>query len=107
MPNVTFTEKEVECLRFLAKYYDQESADISIHSIPNYSDKMVARFERYGLVKGISTESLEILPKILNVVQQLDNPAVPSMKYGVFISHANEDANLAEELKNDLAACRT
>ena len=102
MPNVTFTEQEVECLRFLAKHYDQERADISISAIPGYSERMVYRFERYGLVKWISSGSIEILPKILDVVHQLDNPAAPSMKYGIFISHANEDADLAEELRNDL-----
>lgn len=101
MPNVTFTEQEVECLRFLAKHYDQEDDRIGF-PLPGYSDEMVARFERYDLVKRITTGSLEILPKILDVVHQLDNPAAPSMKYGIFISYANEDANLAEELKNDL-----
>lgn len=101
MSKVTFTEQEVECLRFLAKHYDQEDDRIGF-PLPGYSDKVVARFERRGLVKRISTGSLQILPKILDVVHQLDNPAVPSMKYGIFISHANEDANLAEELKNDL-----
>lgn len=100
MPNVTFTEQEVECLRFLAKHYDQE--DEVIGWSVGESDKMIARFERYDLVKRISTGSLKILPKILDVVHQLDNPAVPSMKYGIFISYANEDADLAEELKNNL-----
>ena len=98
MAKVPFTEQEVERLRFLAKHFDQKGKTIGWPD----SDNMIDRFERYGLVKWISKGSIEILPKILDVVEQLDNPAVPSMKYGVFISHANEDTNLAEELKNGL-----
>lgn len=97
----TYTEREQKLLRYLATYFDQEDDRIGF-PLPGYSDKMVERFERYGLVKRVTTGSLEILPKILEVVHQLDNPTVPSMKYGIFISYANEDANLAEELKNDL-----
>ena len=99
MPPVKFTEQEVECLRFLAKHYDQESEDISIHSIPGSSEKMLKRFERYGLVKRITSGSLAILPKLLDEVHQLDNPAISPMQYGIFISYASEDATLAAELK--------
>ena len=109
MPNVTFTEQEQECLRFLAKHYDQEDEIVSIESIPGYSElgddeimNMCLRFRRYSLVELFSSKSFKILPKILEVVHQLDNPAIPSMKYGIFISYANEDANLAEELKDAL-----
>ena len=98
MPPVKFTEQEVECLRFLAKHYDQEDDRIEF-PLPGYSEKMIKRFERYGLVKRITSGSLEILPKILDVVHQLDNPALPSMQYGIFISYASEDATLATELK--------
>ena len=103
----TFTEREPECLRFLATHFDQEGEVVDVHSVPAYSElgdeklfKMFFRFERYGLVKQFSSRSFTILPKLLEVVQQLDNPEVPSMKYGIFISYANKDADLAVELKD-------
>lgn len=111
---IEFSDHEQECLRFLAKHYDQQANYINVRSIPVYETlgmegtwQIVERFQRFGLVELRTNEEITILPKMIEVAQQLaeaiqnlTKQTSQTFQYTIFLSYASGDAHLANELKN-------
>ncbi len=82
---VTFEDEEQAVLRFLADIFHKGNNRCVFREIPlpekcdeQWRDKTLQRFANYGLVKWQTTAHIEIKPKLLEVVDKLNNPKKPN-----------------------------
>ena len=87
MAKIPLTEYEVELVRFCAKRYLDKGEILGYVEFPRYqelgSEQIVeihTRFERFGLMAGFSSNGVRILPAVLDLVEQWDNPPLPDYR---------------------------
>lgn len=85
MAKLTLSGHEQEALRFLAKQYDQSSQYASANQLPCFAvigreetKAMLDRFSRLRLVEWHTNESVRVLPSVLELIHDLDNPPSPN-----------------------------
>jgi len=106
---VSFDDYEAECLAFLTEHFDQKGEFVDLDAFPRYQElgrdrvmETIQRFRRLNLIGFHSRSSIEILPQVFDVADQLrvtDDDA----KYDIFISYASPDSALANELSDEIA----
>ena len=81
LARLPLTDYEKELVRFCAKYYQEKGEYLSYTEFPRYGDfgrnKVVEthiRLTRFGLLLGDTSDSAQISPTVLEVVEQWDNP---------------------------------
>lgn len=84
---IPFTEYEVELVRFFAQRYTIGDEIVNMKELPRYEEvgkeklyHIRSRFTDYGLLKGHDTESVEVLPAVLGLVEQWDHPPPPDYR---------------------------
>ena len=87
MAKITLTEYEVELVRFCAKHYQERSEILGYVQCPKYEElgrktvmESIERLMRFNLLKGSSSSGFEILPAVLDLVEELDNPPLPDYR---------------------------
>ena len=113
---VQFDAYEAECLAFLADHFDKHGAYVQTEDFPRYEEvgdevvqNVTARFSRYKLIKRETRDSVQVLPQLLEVVDQLRVPSDENEdkkenenQYDLFISYAASDSALAHELRTEI-----
>ena len=81
MADITLSDHETECLRFLANRYDGGGKRVGVQEFPRHDElgqqeifHVIARFENFYWLEWETSKSLTILPSVLDVVHQIDNP---------------------------------
>lgn len=81
MAKIRFDPCEQDILRYLAKQFSGGEARVSIKAIPHYQEqdhskasRIVQKFENLRLVEWKSNMSFDVLPGVLDVIDQLDTP---------------------------------
>jgi hypothetical protein len=102
---VDFSESDAQCISFLVDHFDKDSQYVDIDEIPRKTglakeevSRIVDRFSRYGLLHHISRGSVEIMPELLAVAEQLKGDG-NHLKYDIFVSYGSQDSGLAQELR--------
>ncbi len=87
MAKIRWTEYEIELIRFCAQHYLDKGEILGYAEFPRYEElghqkilETRARFMRFGLMEGVSTNAVRVLPAVLDVVEQLDNPPLPDYR---------------------------
>lgn len=113
---VQFDAYDAECLAFLADHFDKHGAYVETKDFPRYAEvgdevvqKLTARFSRYQLIKRETRDSVQVLPQLLEVVDQLrtaddgnEDKKENENRYDLFISYASSDSALAHELRTEI-----
>lgn len=105
---VSFDDYDAECIAFLIDHFDREGEYVDIDAFPRHDEvghdrvmKTIERFRRFQMIEFHTRGSIEILPQIFDVADQLRAPKDDS-KYDIFVSYASSDSALANELRADL-----
>ncbi len=105
---VTYDDYEAECLGFLADHFDKEGEFVDIDDFPRFEEVgrdrvngVLSRFRRFNLIQFHTRGSIEILPHLFDVVEQLSAPKSDN-KYDIFISYACCDSSLAKEVQSEI-----
>ena len=87
MVEIAFNEYEIELVRFFAQRSTGGEEIVNMKEVPRYDEvgkekvyHIRKRFTDYGLLKGYSSEDVEVLPTVLELVQQWDNPPLPDYR---------------------------
>jgi hypothetical protein len=107
---VSFDDYEAECLAFLTDHFDQKGEIVDIDQFPRYEElgrdrvmETIERFRRFNLIQFHTRASIEVLPTVFEVADQLRAPKRES-EYDIFISYASADSALANELRSQIEA---
>ena len=87
MAKIPLTEYEVQLVRFCAQQYIEKGDILRYVDFPHYEElgrkKILEardRFARFGLMRGDSDKGVRILPAVLELVEQWDNPPLPDYR---------------------------
>lgn len=105
---ISFDEYDAECLAFLTEHFDQKGEYVDINVFPRYEElgrdrvmQTITRFRRFNMVEFHTSASIEILPQVFDVADQLRGTNDDS-EYDIFISYASSDSAIANELRAEI-----
>ena len=79
-------EYEQELIRFFAQRYREQNECVDYHEFPRYEEKGIGainwardRLTQIGVITGEHSTGIRVLPKILEVLELINNPPKPPL----------------------------